>query len=146
MKTEIKALNDYIESLDIIKSFGGLCVNMQDKELPYGVDGSGKVYTTDTYLGVLGYTFIESIRNHEKNGFNVVIGFNIFVSPKSIGELLPVYELPMFLYQKLKTKYRDITFVNINTKKYSHYELSTIYIKIQVYSICDELELKKALC
>lgn len=146
MKAEITTLNEYIQSLEVINSFGGLCVNMQDKDLPYGIDGDGKVYTTDDYWGIIGYTFIKSIRNHSTHGFEVYVGINIFVSPKAIGELLPIYEVPMFIYQKLKTKYKDVTFENYNHKKYSHYELSTILIKLHMYSVCDEIELKAKIC
>lgn len=146
MKTELTALNDFIESLEVFKSFGGFCINMLDKDLPYGLDGEGNVYTTDDFFGTLGYTYIESIRENGKHGFDVIIGVNVFVSPKAIGEILPIYELPMFIFQKLKVRYKDITFRNVNMKKYSHYELSTIFIKITVYSICDELEIKSKIC
>ena len=146
MKAEITALNEYIQSLGLISSFGGFCINMQDKELPYGIDGAGKVYTTDDYLGTIGYSYIKSIRNHSTHGFVLDIGINIFVSPKAIGEVLPIYELPMFIYQKLKAHYKDISFENYTYKKFSHYEMSTISIKLHVYSICDELELKSKIC
>jgi hypothetical protein len=147
MKAEITSLNDYITSLGVIKSFGGLCINMTDKELPYGVDDAGKIFTTDDFLGTLAYTYIMNIRQGVKHGFIVTVGLNVFVSPKSVGEILPVYELPMWLFTKLKERYKDIRFsAKIDTRKYSHYELSTIEIDMPVYSICDELELKSKIC
>jgi hypothetical protein len=147
MKAEITKLSEFIQSLEVIKSFGGLCVNMIEKDMPYGIDEKGRTYTTDEYLGTLGYLYIHDIKDNQKHGFNVTVGLNLFVSPKSVGELLPVYQLPMFVFTKLKERYKDISFeARIDTRKYSHYEMTTIKIMMPVYSPCDEIELKAAIC
>ena len=146
MKEEINKLNEFITSLGVITSFGGFCVNRTDKDVPYGVAADGKVYTMDDKKGVVGYTFVKSLVN-SSHGFSLKVGLYIFVNPKAIGEIIPVYQIPMFVYGELKKRYKDISFnAVVDENRMSLHEMSLIEIYMPVYRECDVLELKSKIC
>ena len=149
------SIDDIIEASNLIELWGGHCVNKLDKEVPYGIkvltSSSGKdtnVYSINENVKVSGYSYVRSVVSHQTivGAFNVEIGLNIFVNQKKIGRVNSTYEVPMAIVGKLKSKYKGVKLISINSERFSFSEMTTIVVTFLAYSSCEDLDLTDCLC
>lgn len=157
MKIEetIQDISTIIANSNLIDSWGGWCINMTDKQLPYGIKPlgdplCGNVYTLNDNFQCSGYLYISNITSSTNGGLrgshNVTVSINLFNNPKKIGNLNTTFEIPLAIIGALRRKYKEITLTSSPNQKYSFQEISVINVTFKAYDNCDELALKNGIC
>jgi len=154
MKSEINALNEFIESTNVFTRWGNFCVNRTDKGMPYGIgtisDCAGNIYGYDENETCAGYMYVNNITSKQPNvkviELDVEIHINIFTPSKKIGETNNYFIKPLELLGKLVRQKYTCKFINQTSNKYSFQEMATIAVNLRVFVPCDSVIYNDPIC
>lgn len=151
MQDKIDIIDDIIKESKLVQRWGSWCINMTDKDLPYGVNPEKKTDNTyslnDKYKSV-GYMYLRSLVSHPtiKDVYNATFVINLFISPKNIGNIHATYEVPMKIKKLIESKIKGCRLESVDNQKYSFQELASITVTFQTFANCDNLALKNCIC
>jgi hypothetical protein len=149
LKLIIKDIKDYIDSLDILTHFGGLCYLKTDGNITYGVSTEdcckGNLYGNNHHE-LSGFLHISTMGNRQLNAqINQSVAkldLHVFVPHKLIGQDQKYYYVINTLFSLIQKKYwqkNSITFNGNNLNKYVDVEYGIISIEIPYFVGCDDL-------
>lgn len=151
LETKIAEIEKIITDSKKVDNWGGWCINMTDKEIPYGVKPLenktvANSYTINDTKKVTGYLYVKDVVSSSRVGlFDVIIGINLFINPRKTGKLTACYEVPFYLIGLLKKPFKDIRIVSNANQRYAFHEMTQIEVTIKDYSGC-ELTLNNPIC
>lgn len=152
---KITAITDYVESLDILSSWGGWCHNQTDKELPYGIsldpscNGNIYSYNENEISGYLFLNNIASTNSEIKNEVLVTASIYIFTPYKAIGNKINTYEVPLAIFGQLNkhfTSRHKFRFSTQTVQKYFDKEIALIDIEFLFYGDCSIPAFNNPIC
>jgi len=140
LKLLVKDIKDFIDNLNILTHFGGLCYLNTDENVTYGVstepECSGNLFGNN-HNELSGFLHISDMGNRELNpqvNQSVAkLDFHIFVPHKLIGEGQKYYYVINTLFSYIQKKYWQkytITFNGNFLNKYKDVEYGIISIQI----------------
>ena len=151
LKLIINDIKDYVNSLEILTHFGGLCYLQNDGNITYGIstepECSGNLFGNN-HSELSGFMNISTMGNRALNNqINQSVAnldIHIFVPHKLIGQSQKYYYVINSIFSLLQKKYWQkykITFNGNQNNKYKDVEYGIITIEIPYFVGCDDLEL-----
>lgn len=151
LKLIIKDIKDYIDSLEILTHFGGLCYLQNDGNITYGIsteEGCKGTLYGNNHNELSGFLHISTMGNRvinaQVNQSIAKLDLHVFVPHKLINESQKYYYVINSLFSFIQKKYwksYNISFNGNNLNKYKDVEYGIISIEIPYFVGCEELNL-----